>query len=85
MKFFKKPVKAEDVERNRRRFAFTFPVAEAELTDETIQSLNMHAALRSFARHVLEQYTTVNGKRVVGVEIHNIGITFILDAEERPQ
>lgn len=84
MKIFKGNLTAEQVKANQRRFAFTFPGSEAELTDDTIADLDMTMALTRFARRLLTQYQIANGKPVVGVELHNIGVTFILDAEEKP-
>ena len=68
--------KIADAEAKKNSHGFTFPIAGATLDDQIIEDSRMRAALTRFAKEILRQRP--DSKDIVGVKIHNVGITFIL-------
>ncbi len=63
--------------------SFTFTQQDALMTDELAKEMRLEAAFRRIARRLFKQYEnaeTREGKqRVVGIEIHGVSFTFLLD------
>lgn len=60
-----------------KKDGFTFPVARADLEDDIVDQFKMRAALKRFARELLRQRRE-HYPNTVGVQVHNIGISFVL-------
>lgn len=63
------------------RFAGNIGVIEIDLSEEMISELEMREALERFGRAIIAHYKRKN-ERLIGVELHSIGITFIYKPEE---